>query len=73
MGLTNDGLSYWQAETEGIGLLEMTIGDLLDRRADEFPLQEAVVYSCSPEFDGIHEIHWTYHEYRERANRSPVP
>src|SRR6266581_2769889 len=69
MGMTNDGLSYWKAETEGIDLLEMTIGDLLDRRADELPLQEAIVYSCSPEFDGIHEIRWTYQEYRERANQ----
>ncbi|MFL5586506.1 MAG: AMP-binding protein, partial [Ktedonobacteraceae bacterium] len=55
--------------TEGIDLLEMTIGDLLDRRADELPLQEAVVYSCSPEFDGIHKVRWTYQEYRERANQ----
>jgi fatty-acyl-CoA synthase len=69
MGMTNDGLSYWQAETAGIDLLEMTIGDLLDRRADELPLQEAVVYSSSPEFEGIHEIRWTYHEYSERANQ----
>jgi fatty-acyl-CoA synthase len=69
MGMTNDGLSCWQAETEGISLLEMTIGDLLDRRADEFPLQEAVVYSCYPEFDGAHEVRWTYQEYRERANQ----
>src|SRR5207248_8304529 len=69
MGMTNDGLSYWQAETEGIELLEMTIGDLLDRRADELPLQEAVVYSCYPEFDGTHEVRWTYQEYRERANQ----
>src|SRR5438874_2744491 len=69
MGLTNDGLSYWQAETEGIGLLEMTIGDLLDRRADEFPLQEAIVYSCFPAFEGIHEVRWTYQEYRTRANQ----
>ena len=69
MSMSNDGLSYWQAETKGIDLLEMTIGDLLDRRADELPLQEAVVYSCSPEFDGIHEIRWTYQEYRERANQ----
>lgn len=29
MGMTTDGLSYWQAESEGIALLEMTIGDLL--------------------------------------------
>ena len=47
MGMTNDGRSYWQAEIEGIELLEMTIGDLLDCRADELPLQEAVVYSVS--------------------------
>src|SRR5947209_19872765 len=70
MGMTNDNLSYWHAETGGNELLEMTIGDLLDRRADEFPLQEAGVYSCYPEFDGMHEIRWTYQEYRERANRS---
>src|SRR5216684_7064768 len=69
MGMTTDGLSYWQAETEGIDLLEMTIGDLLDRRADELAQQEAVVYSCSPEFDGIHKVRWTYQEYRERANQ----
>jgi len=31
MGMTKDGLSYWQAETEGIHLLNKTIGDLLDR------------------------------------------
>src|SRR6266566_4006887 len=69
MGMTNDGLSYWQAETGGIDLLEMTIGDLLDRRADELPLQEAVVYSCCPEFEGSHEVRWTYQQYRERANQ----
>src|SRR5437588_3548748 len=69
MGMTNDGLSYWQAETGDIPLLEMTIGDLLDRRADELPLHEAIVYSCSPESDGIPDVRWTYQEYRERANQ----
>jgi len=29
MGMTHDGLSYWQAESEGIELLETTIGNLL--------------------------------------------
>ena len=38
MGMIDDGLSYWQAETKGIDLLEMRIGDLLDRRADEVKL-----------------------------------
>jgi fatty-acyl-CoA synthase len=68
MGMTTDGLSYWQAESEGIDLLEMTIGDLLDRRADELPTQEAIVYSCYPEFGGALDIRWTYQDYRDRAN-----
>jgi fatty-acyl-CoA synthase len=68
MGMTTDGLSYWQAESEGIALLEMTIGDLLDRRADELPAQEAIVYSCYPEFGDTLNIRWSYQEYREQAN-----
>jgi len=68
MGMTSDGLSYWQAESEGIELLDITIGDLIDRRADELPAQEAVVYSCYPEFGGALDIRWTYQEYLERAN-----
>ena len=68
MGMTNDGLSYWQAESGGEPLLETTVGDLLDRRAGELPTQEAIVYSCYPEFGGALDIRWTYQEYRERAN-----
>src|SRR5712692_6611094 len=68
MGMTTDGLSYWQAESEGIDLLDTTIGDLLDRRADELPTQEAVVYSCYPEFGDALNVRWTYQDYRERAN-----
>src|SRR5712691_8520935 len=68
MGMTTDGLSYWQAESEGINLLKMTIGDLLDRRADELAAQEAIVYSCYPEFGNALTIRWSYQEYRERAN-----
>src|SRR5260221_3374339 len=69
MGMTNDGLSYWQAESEGIDLLDVTIGDLLDRRAGELPTHEAIVYSCYPEFGDALNIRWTYQEYRERANQ----
>ena len=69
MGMTTDGLSHWQAESEGIDLLETTIGDLLDRRADELPTQEAIVYSCYPEFGDALNLRWTYQEYRERANQ----
>src|SRR2546427_915597 len=69
MGMTTDGLSYWQAESEGIDLLDTTIGDLLDRRADELPNQEAIVYSCYPEFGDALNLRWTYQDYRKRANQ----
>ncbi|HEY6409367.1 MAG TPA: AMP-binding protein, partial [Ktedonobacteraceae bacterium] len=68
MGMTTDGLSYWQAESEGLELLETTLGDLLDSRANEIPEQEAVVYSCYPEFGGALDIRWSYAEFRERIN-----
>src|SRR5438105_4006913 len=68
MGMTNDGLSYWQADTTGEPLLEITIGDLLDRRAEEIPSQEAVVYSCYPEFGEVLNIRWTYQEYQAWVN-----
>ena len=68
MGVTIEGLSYWQAEIEEINLLDMTIGDLLDRRADELATQEAIVYSSYPEFGDALNIRWTYQDYRDRAN-----
>ena len=68
MGMTTDGLSYWQAETADFALLNVTIGDLLDRRAEELPTQEAVVYSCYPEFGGALDIRWTYKDYSTLAS-----
>jgi fatty-acyl-CoA synthase len=68
MGMTTGGLSYWQAESEGIDLLDLTIGDLLDRRVNELPTQEAIVYSCYPEFGDALTIRWTYQDYRDRTN-----
>jgi len=68
MGMRNDGLSYWQSESDGKPLLEISIGDLLDRRAEEIPTQEAIVYSCYPEFGGALDIRLTYHEYRKRVD-----
>jgi fatty-acyl-CoA synthase len=68
MGMTNDGLSHWQAEAEGTELLDMTIGDFLDRQAHDLPTQEAIVYSSYPELGDALNIRWTYREYREQAN-----
>jgi fatty-acyl-CoA synthase len=68
MGMTQDGLSFWQAEAIGEPLLESTIGDLLDQRTAELATQEAVVYSGYPEFGGALDIRWTYQQYRDQAN-----
>ncbi|HET8843157.1 MAG TPA: AMP-binding protein [Ktedonobacteraceae bacterium] len=68
MGMTNDGLSHWQAEADGLDLVEATPGQLLDQRAGEIPTQEALVYSCYPEFGEALDIRWTYQQYRDRVN-----
>ena len=68
MGMTNDGLSYWQAETSDEPLLETTIGDRLDQQAAATPTREAVVYSGYPEFGDALNIRWSYAEYRARVN-----
>ncbi len=68
MGMTNDGLSYWQAEADNIDLLEVTPGQLLDQRAEEMPEREALVYSCYPEFGAALDIRWTYREYRNQVD-----
>jgi fatty-acyl-CoA synthase len=67
MGMTTDGLSSWQAESGSTPLLETTIGDLLDQRADAFPTREAVVYSY-PELGPAFNFRWTYAEYRQRID-----
>lgn len=68
MGMSHDGLSYWQAETNGKPLLEMTVGDVLDWRAEQSPAREALVYSNYPEFGDALDLRWTYQEYRERVD-----
>src|SRR5215471_14816613 len=68
MSMTSDGLSCWQAETAGEPLLEMTIGECLDQRAEAFPTKDAIVYSCYPEFGGALDIRWTYAAYHDQAN-----
>lgn len=68
MGMIQNGLSCWQAESEGTDLLNLTMGNLLDQRAEEIPSQEAIVYSCYPESGDALNVRWTYQDYRDRAN-----
>ena len=58
--------AIWSAETEGLDLIDLTIGDLLDQQASRSPDREALVYRY-PEL-GI-ERRITYREYRHEANR----
>ncbi|RYF76639.1 MAG: long-chain fatty acid--CoA ligase [Comamonadaceae bacterium] len=57
--------SVWDAETEGCDLLELTLGELLDRQADAHGEQEAVVYRY-PE-DGL-ELRLGFRGLRDRVN-----
>src|SRR5215475_10374969 len=59
-------LAYWEAEDFGVDLIDLTLGDLLDQRADELPDKEALVYDY-PEI-GL-ELRLTYGQYRDIVNR----
>lgn len=61
-----DNLAHWEAEAFGTDLIEMTLGDLLDRRAEELPDKEALVYNY-PEF-GL-ELRMSYRQYRDTVNQ----
>ena len=54
MGMTKDGLSYWQADTQEIDLLDTTLGDLLDSRAGEIPGRLAVLAAAGAGVDDAH-------------------
>src|SRR5262245_21642999 len=58
--------AHWEAEDFGVDLIEMTLGDLLDQRADEAGDIEALVYDY-PEI-GL-ELRLTFGEYRDTVNR----
>src|SRR5262245_55527870 len=59
-------LAHWEAEDFGVDLIDLTLGDLLDQRADEAPDKEALVYNY-PEI-GL-ELRLTYEQYRQGVNR----
>jgi fatty-acyl-CoA synthase len=59
-------LAHWEAEDFGVDLIDLTLGDLLDQRADEAPDKEALVYDY-PEI-GL-ELRLTYGQYRDVVNR----
>ena len=58
-------LAVWEAETEDLELLDITIGDMLDKQAERYAEREAIVYHY-PEL-GL-ELRWTYRQYRDEAD-----
>ena len=65
MAIKNN-LAHWEAEAFGTELIEMTLGELLDRRAAELPDKEALVYHY-PEI-GL-ELRMNYRQYRDTVNQ----
>jgi fatty-acyl-CoA synthase len=65
MGIKGDR-AFWEAESRGIELLDLTIGELFDRRCEAFADKEAIVYNY-PE-SGL-DLRLSYREYREEADR----
>jgi fatty-acyl-CoA synthase len=58
--------AFWEAESRGIELINLTIGDLLDERAEAIPDKEALVYKY-PEI-GLN-LRLNYRQYRDEVNR----
>lgn len=58
--------AVWEAESEGLELLDYTIGDLLDQQVQKRPDKEALIYNY-PEI-GL-EMRLTFRQYRDEVDR----
>ena len=56
----------WEAESRGVELMDLTIGELFDRQCEAVPEREALVYNY-PEIDL--SIRLNYRQYKEEVNR----
>ena len=65
MGIVGDR-AIWEAESRGIELIDLTIGELFDRQCQANADKEALVYNY-PEI-GI-DLRLTYRQYKEEVNR----
>lgn len=65
MGIRGDR-AVWEAESRGIELISLTIGELFDRQCAALPDKEALVYNY-PEI-GL-ELRLTYRQFRDEVNR----
>ena len=58
--------AYWEAESRGIELIDITIGDLFDQRCQAYADKEALVYNY-PEI-GL-DLRLTYRQYHDEVTR----
>lgn len=58
--------AIWEAESRGIDLISVTIGELFDRQCDAIPDKEALVYNY-PEI-GL-DLRLSFRQYQDEANR----
>ena len=65
MGIVGDR-AIWEAESRGIELLHITIGELFDRQCEDSPEKEALVYNY-PEI-GL-DLRLTYRQYKDEVTR----
>ncbi len=65
MGIVGDR-AIWEAESRGIELIDLTIGELFDRQCQANAEKEALVYNY-PEI-GL-DLRLTYRQYKEEVNR----
>jgi fatty-acyl-CoA synthase len=61
-----DNLAHWEAESFGVELSDLTLGELFDQRAAEIPDKEALVYSY-PEI-GL-DLRLSYRQYHDTVNQ----
>jgi|GEM_PF-5916266 len=59
------GRAIWEAESEGVGLLHTTIGELLEQQAERRPDKEALVYHY-PEI-GLN-LRLNFRQYRDEVD-----
>ncbi|HSE37054.1 MAG TPA: AMP-binding protein, partial [Blastocatellia bacterium] len=65
LGIKGDR-AIWEAESRGIELIDITIGELFDRQCEAHPDKEALVYSY-PEI-GL-DLRLSYRQYKEEVDR----
>lgn len=65
LGIKGDR-AVWEAESRGIELVNLTIGDLFDRQCAAIPDKEALVYNY-PEI-GL-DLRLSYHQYHDEVTR----